>query len=97
MQVTLVARDQLDVSHAARAAARAMAVDPRPEVGHRAIREAVTDDGALDPSRLRAEIDISARWVTVTVRYAAPTDVPLVGRLVGDVEVEARARFRREA
>jgi hypothetical protein len=34
--------------------------------------------------------------VVVTVRYRAPTAVPLLGRLLGDVDLEAEATMRVE-
>ena len=96
VQLTLVARDQLLVVHAARAAARQAAVDPRPASVERAAREAAS---SLKSARLRAEtspIGGEHRVVTVAVRYRAPTEVPLVGSLLPDVELWAKAAMRTE-
>ncbi|HEX2850803.1 MAG TPA: TadE/TadG family type IV pilus assembly protein [Acidimicrobiales bacterium] len=96
VQVAVVARDEVFVVHAAREAARAVAVDPRPGVADRAAASVV----ALKAGRLSTEtshrggsIDI----VTVVVRYRAPTDVPVVGRLLPDVMLEANAAMRDES
>jgi Flp pilus assembly protein TadG len=93
VQVLVVARDQLAVVHAAREGARAAAVaaDAAGEGAAAARRAAGLDDG-----RLSVAVSSSADEVTVVVRYRVPTDVPLVGALVGDVEVTGRATMRAE-
>jgi len=96
VQVGLVVRDQVLVVHAAREAARAAAIDP----AEGAARDAAEASTALSPSRLDVVVsgrgDVGSR-VAVTVAYASPTVVPLVGRLLGDVTVTARATMRVEA
>ena len=96
VQVTLVARDQVLVVHAAREAAREAAVDPRPA----AIRQAANRAGSgLKPERLGTETSQTGGapvTVIVHVAYRAPTDVPLIGPLLPDVEVRAKAAMRRE-
>jgi Flp pilus assembly protein TadG len=94
VQVLLVARDELAVVHAAREGARAAAVaaDPIGE-GTSAARAAA----GLDPQRLNVTVATSGERVTVTVRYTAPTDVPLVGAFIGDVTVSGRATMEVEA
>lgn len=96
IQVALVARDQVLVVHAAREAAREAAVDPRPA----AVREAALRAGTgLKPERLGTEGSQTGRApVTVTVRvaYRAPTDVALIGPLLPDIAVRAKATMRRE-
>jgi hypothetical protein len=96
VQVGLVVRDQLLVLHAARDAAREAAVtDDRARV-----ETAARGATGLDAGRLRVDIGPRGRPgspVTVTVGYRAPTDVPVVGRLVGDVGLVARASMRVEA
>jgi Flp pilus assembly protein TadG len=92
VQVGVVVRDQVAVVHAAREGARAAAVTgggPGDAVAaaHGAVR--------LDPGRL--SVDASRRDVVrVTVSYRAATDVPLVGRLIGDVTLRATAVMRTE-
>lgn len=96
VQVGLVVRDQVLVVHAAREAARAAAVDP----AESAARDAAEAATALSPARLDVAVvgrgDVGSR-VSVTVTYASPTVVPVVGRLLGDVTVSARATMRVES
>lgn len=97
VQVVLVARDQILVVHAARAGARQAAVAP--DVA--ATRQAVLDAGAggLQATRVTVEVTPAGRSgpvVTVTVRYHAPTEVPLVGSLLPDVLLNARASMASE-
>src|SRR3954470_19818831 len=93
VQVLIVGRDQIAVVHAAREGARAAAVaaDPTGD-GTRAARAAA----GLDPGRLNVAVGSDGERVTVVVRYDVPTDVPLVGALVGDVTVTGRATMQVE-
>lgn len=96
VQVAVVVRTQLLVAHAARAGARAAAVDPRPGVARAA---ALSSSSALKPDRLATETSHhgdAQRLVIVRVRYAVRTDVPLVGALIPDVPLESSAIFRDE-
>lgn len=95
VQVALVVRDQVLVIHVAREAAREAAVSDDPAGADQAARSG----GSLDPGRLR--VDVSGRGapgsrVRVDVGYASPTDVPLVGPLVGDVALSGSATMRVE-
>ena len=92
VQVAVVVRDQVAVVHAAREGARAAAVTGAgPAGGVAAARGAAR----LDPGRL--DVDASkGDSVRVSVRYRSPTDVPLVGRLIGDVTLRATAVMRSE-
>ena len=95
VQITLVVRDQVLVIHAAREAAREVAVSDGPEVAERA----ATAGGSLDPTRL--EVSVSGRRqpgsrVQIDIGYASPTNVPLVGPLVGDVPLSGAASMRVE-
>jgi len=95
VQLALVARAQILVVHAAREGARTVAVDPRPGAAARAAKATP----GLDPTRLR--LTTTARGepgstVRATARYRAPTDVPLVGALVGDVTLTATVAARVE-
>ena len=71
--------------------AMAVAADPTGEGV-----SAATAAAGLDPSRLAVLVADDGERVTVTVRYAVPTDVPLVGALVGDVTVTGTATMRTE-
>ncbi len=96
LQVALVVRDQVLVTHAAREGARHAAVTAdRGEV----VAAVEGASSGLDPRRI--EVSIRGRGepgshVTVTVRYAAPTSVPVVGALVGDVDLRAEVTMRVE-
>ena len=95
LQVAFVVRDQVLVTHAAREAVREAAVTG----DEAAIRRAAAAGAHLDPDRL--EVTVTGRGrpgsrVTVEIRYASPTDVPLVGGLVGDVVVRSSAAMRVE-
>lgn len=94
-QVTLVARDQVLVVHAARAGARQAAVDD----GSDAVRQAAADASGLKSSRLRVEttaVGPVPRLVRTRVRFVASTDVALIGPLLPDVTLEATAAMRSE-
>ena len=92
VQVTLVVRDQVAVIHAAREGARAAAATGATVGdGAAAARQAT----GLDSARLSVQIATGTE-VRATVRYRAPTEVPLVGRLLGDVTVQATAVMRAE-
>jgi Flp pilus assembly protein TadG len=95
VQVGLVIRHHLLVVHAAREAARVAAVDDDPD----APRRGALDSSPLDGDRL--DVTVTGRGergsrVRVEVTYRAPTDVPLVGDLLGDVTLRADATMRVE-
>jgi Flp pilus assembly protein TadG len=96
LQVGLLARDVLLVTHAAREAARAAAVEPTVAAARHAAREA----SGLTADRLRVEL-AGGRGrgdrLEVTVTYRARTAVPVVGALVGDRTLRAAATMRVEA
>ena len=95
VQAAVLARDQILVTHAAREAVRAAAVDPDPAAARRAAEHA----GPLSADRLRVEVvgrgEVGSR-VKVTVSYRAPTAVPLAGAFVDDVVLDAGATMRVE-
>jgi Flp pilus assembly protein TadG len=83
VQVAVVARNRVAVQLAAREAARAASVTADPSAATRAAERAI----GLRP--LRVEISDAAGVVQVRVSYTDPTDVPLVGAVLPDVEVSA--------
>jgi len=93
VQVLLVGRDQIAVVHAAREGARAAAVAADPVGEGTAAATAAT---GLPADRLSVAVADGGDRVTVVVRFVAPTDVPLVGALVGDVTVTGSATMRTE-
>jgi hypothetical protein len=93
LQVAVVARADVLVAGAARDAARAAALDGDVE----AARRAAIDGSGLDPARLEVAVDVGDEVVSVRVSYRDGTTVPLVGRMVGDVTVDATVVMRRES
>ena len=92
MQVVLVARDQIAVLHAAREGARAAAVDSDVGAGGAAARQAL----GLDLERATVEATRAGDRVRVVLHYRSPTDVPLVGNLLGDVDLSGSATMQVE-
>ena len=95
IQVGLLVRDQNLVNHAAREAARAAAVDDDPAAANRAAERA----GPLNPQGLDVEVHgrgAVGSQVTVTVRYATPARVPLVGMMADHLLLDAAASMRVE-
>ena len=97
VQFTLVARDQLLVVHAAREAAREAAVHRNG--GEAKARAAAVRGSGLKEAGLEVETSYIGGWsdmVLVRVQYRSQTDLPLVGSLLPDVEVRAKAAMRSE-
>jgi Flp pilus assembly protein TadG len=96
VQVGLIARDEVLVVHAAREAAREAAVT----AASGAARRAAEGGSGLGGSRLDVTVvrrDPPGGQVEVRVNYRAPTDVALVGGLVPDVGLSAKAVMRVES
>lgn len=96
LQVTLVVRDQVLLTHAAREAAREAAVAG--DAG--AARRGALAGAALDPRRLQVSTDgrgVAGSRVTATLVYRSATDVPVIGALVGDVRLTAFVTMRVES
>lgn len=95
LQAGLVAKDFLLVQHAAREAARAAAVEPSAPTA----RSAAVDAGGLSGHRLTVVwsggSDPGDRG-TASITYRSPTQVPLVGRLIGDVTLSGEVTVRIE-
>lgn len=93
VQVGLVVHTQLIVVHAAREGVRAAAVDPDPD----APLVAVLAAAPLDMRRVDVDSEPAGDGrVRVRVRYTVETDVPIVGELIGDIELDAEAVMRIE-
>lgn len=95
VQIGLLVRAEVLVTHAAREAVRAAAVDPDPDAATRA----ATTASSLDAERMKVTVqgrDGPGSRVQVEVTYTAPTDVPLIGGLLGDVTLQATATMRVE-
>lgn len=95
VQVGLVARDQVMLTHAAREAAREAAVDDN----RSAPRKAALARSGLDPDRMKVEVQgqkRGSRKVRARLSYRVPTKVAVVGVLVPDLTLRAEASMRRE-
>ena len=92
VQVGLLVRTRVLVTHAAREAVRSAAVGS----ADGDIRAAAVTAAGLDPRRLQVLVRRGGGTVTVELRYVESTEVPLVGPLVGEAEFEARATMRLE-
>jgi Flp pilus assembly protein TadG len=95
IQVGLIARAQVVVVNAAREGARAAAVD-----GPGAAQAAAAASPGLQDDRVTVSASIESgqtgELVRVRVRYRVPTDVPLVGALVGEPTLSAVVAMRAE-
>ena len=91
VQAALVLRDDLALTSAAREAARAASLDPDPGRAERAA--AAVLPGATVRSEPRPAV---GELVRVWVSYRSPTTVPLVGPLLPDPVLVARAAMRVE-
>ena len=94
-QVTLVLRDQILVVHAAREGARQAAVDPRGPL----VRAAILRSGTLKGSRVHTDTSGVGEMSTVVVRvtYRSPTEVPVIGAVLPDFVIRAKAAMRVES
>jgi TadE-like protein len=91
LQTALVARDQVLLQDAARAAAREASVGADPG--------RVQDAARRSLAGVTVEVHRAGgvgEPVVVVARYHDRTDVPLVGRLYPDVDLQARATMRAE-
>lgn len=86
-QVAVIAQARVAVTHAAREGARVAAVGE----SDAAVRAAVLASGRLPAARVRVDVTRKASTVRVTVRYRDPTDMPIVGALLADVELVGTA------
>jgi len=91
IQAALVLRDDLAVAGAAREAVRAASLDPDPARAERAA--AAVLPGATVHSEPRPAV---GELVRVRVSYRSPTTLPLVGPLLPDPVLVARAAMRVE-
>ena len=92
VQVGLLVRTRVLVTHAAREAVRAAAVGAHDSE----IRSAAVAAADLDQRRLNVLVRRAGGRVTVELRYVEATDVPLVGPLVNEAVFESSATMRLE-
>lgn len=95
LQTALIARHQVQLTHAAREAAREAAVSDN----RSAPRQAALARSGLHSGGLTMHVTgqrTGSRRVRAELRYKVPTRVPIVGLLVPDVVLRADASMRRE-
>lgn len=95
VQVGIVVREQVAVVYATHEAVRAASLSG--DVN--APLNAVERSGVLEMSKVtvqRGARGAPGSSVRVTVKYRAETDVPLVGLLLGDIELSSSATMRIE-
>lgn len=92
VQIGLLVRTRVMVIHAAREAVREAALGG----SDAEVRRAAAAASTLPAERLAVEISRDGSRVTVTLHYRDPTDVAVVGELLGDVDLAARATMRLE-
>lgn len=96
VQIGVIGNQYLMVWHAARESARAAAVAPDLATARSAALSAGT---ALDPARLTVGLrggTTTGDLTTSSLTYRAATEVPVVGRLVGDITLRAEVTMRVE-
>ena len=91
LQVAVVARDQLALELAAREAARAASIAADPAGAAQAAAARTTSLRPLDVT-----VAVEGARVTVTVTSHRPTDVPIIGPAMSDVELRATATMSLE-
>lgn len=91
LHVALVVRDQIAVELAAREGARAAAVSAAPPTAASAAAHAST---TLRPIGVATRV--TATRVTVTITHRSRARLPLVGALIGGVDLDATVTMRRE-
>lgn len=92
IQIGLLTRSKVLVTHAAREAVRVAAVG-----GHYGdVRAAAVGSSDLTPEYLSVDLEYGYQQVTVNVHYVDRTNVPVVGRMVSDAVFSAQATMRVE-
>jgi Flp pilus assembly protein TadG len=95
VQVGLVARDQVAVHHTINQVARRSSLGP----AHRPDPVSAAQASPLRADRVGLTFEggeASGELLTVTLSYRSPTEVPVVGALVDDIDLSATAVVRTE-
>ena len=91
VQVAAIVRDQLAIELAAREGARAAAVARAPSSAAAAAASAATALRPIDTSTR-----VGSTSVTVTVRHTTRSQLPLIGLVIPDVDLDASVTMARE-
>ncbi len=95
IQIGVVGRRNIELTHAARAGAREAVVNP----DGASVRSAVLSATNLEAGRISVSLSGGSspgEHLTVTVSYEDPTDVPLVGRFIGPMIMSEELSVRVE-
>jgi hypothetical protein len=95
VQLGFLVRDEVLVVHAAREGVRQAAVDSAAD----AVRRAAAGSSGLASDRMTVAMTgrgAPGSHVKITITYRAPTNVPLVGAALPDLEMHASATMRVE-
>lgn len=90
VQLGLVARDAVLLSHAAQVAARSLHIGAPAGQTATDVTADVLAQTPLAADRLHVSVARSGRFVDLTLTYRSATDVPLVGQLLRDVTLTER-------
>ena len=94
-QVGIVVRDYVIIHHVAREAAREAAVDPNES----AARQAADRASRLRPDRMSVALSggrSKGDHITAKITYTSVTDMPFLGAILPDVQLEAEVTMRVE-
>lgn len=89
-QLVVVGLHAARLTSAARDAARAAAVSATPSISARRVVDSLRFD-TVDVSTI-----VDDQWVTVLIHEKVPTDLPLVGLLVPDIDLQEKVTMLRE-
>ena len=92
VQIGLVVRTRVMLTHAAREGVRVAAVGG----SDAEVTAAVVDAGSLDPAQLKVAVTRDASVVRVLLVYEMQTDVSVVGAILNDPEMSSVAAMYRE-
>ncbi len=92
VQIGLVVRTRVMLTHAAREGVRVAAVGG----SDAEVTAAVVDAGSLDPAQLTVAVTRDASVVRVLLVYEMQTDVSVVGAILNDPEMSSVAAMYRE-
>lgn len=91
VHVVVVVRDQIAIELAAREGARAASVSASP-----AAAAGTAAHGATHLRPIGVSTSVTARRVRVTVSHTAVSGLPLLGLVIGDIELSASVEMARE-
>ena len=95
VQVGSVANDQLALGHAARTAARAISLgDVSDENANQIALNSVQNSITLNP--VDVDVELGETLAQVTLRYQRQINIPIIGKLLNNVTLQATSSMPRE-